>query len=72
MEEESAESATGEGRVRGMARFLGFAETDVELLWIAREALEAPLPAGWASAVDDLGNTYFHHTLSAETSWESP
>jgi len=56
-----------------MAACLGMEPTrDKALLWIARSALEAPLPAGWAEAEDDDGTRYFYERESGKTSWNLP
>ena len=56
-----------------MAACLGMEPTrDKALLWIARSALEAPLPAGWAEAEDDDGTRYFYERESGKTSWQLP
>ncbi|KAG8469146.1 hypothetical protein KFE25_007664 [Diacronema lutheri] len=72
MEAREGDSAAAEEQVVQMARYLGFADDEAELLWIAREALEAPLPAGWAVASDAQGNTYYFDVKRGETRWESP
>ena len=41
--------------VRDHAEYLGFAPGDEDFLWLAREALLAPLPAGWASVAAPAG-----------------
>ena len=48
--------------------------TDAELLWIAREALVAPLPVGWVALREggSEGAFYFHHAASLQVSDEHP
>jgi len=33
---------------------------------------EAPLPAGWASATDQQGRTYYYHKKTMKTQWDRP
>eukprot|EP01049_Picozoa_sp_SAG25_P012334 SAG25_NODE_1651_length_2611_cov_3.039013_2_plen_452_part_00 len=35
--------------------------TESGLLWVAREAMEAPVPAGWHEARDPAGNPYYYY-----------
>ena len=59
--------------VRHMAKCLGMdLHKDKPLLWIARSALEAPLPEGWSQAEAEDGARYFYHAESGKTSWELP
>lgn len=56
-----------------MASCLGMDPTrDKDLLWIARSALEAPLPDGWEELEDEDGTRYFHERASGKTSWQLP
>ena len=56
-----------------MAACLGMDPTrDKDLLWIARSALEAPLPDGWEELEDEDGTRYFHERASGKTSWQLP
>ncbi|CAE8672201.1 unnamed protein product, partial [Polarella glacialis] len=43
-----------------------------EMLWIAEEAFNAPLPPGWTEHFDDQGRTYFYHTSSRQSAWQHP
>eukprot|EP00898_Chlorokybus_atmophyticus_P001626 jgi/Chlat1/2464/Chrsp171S02353 len=45
---------------------------DPDLLWIAEQALRAPLPAAWEEFDDDHGRVYFHNTLTGVTTWAHP
>ena len=59
--------------VRHMAKCLGMdPHKDKPLLWIARSALEAPLPEGWSQAEAEDGARYFYHAESGTTSWQLP
>ena len=37
-------------------------QEDLDLLWIADEALQAPEPVGWEQRLDPRGNTYYCNT----------
>lgn len=53
------------------AEYLGFnLGSNPELLWLAEEACDAPLPAGWASHTDAEGELFYYSTTdnSAHTS----
>jgi len=59
--------------------FLEYAEslgispaTESELLWVAREAYSAPLPAGWTEYADSEGRVYFSNLATQESRWEHP
>eukprot|EP00933_Yihiella_yeosuensis_P031113 TRINITY_DN24657_c0_g1_i2.p1 TRINITY_DN24657_c0_g1~~TRINITY_DN24657_c0_g1_i2.p1 ORF type:complete len:804 (+),score=175.10 TRINITY_DN24657_c0_g1_i2:204-2615(+) len=43
-----------------------------EMLWIAEEAFNAPLPPGWTEHIDNDGRTYFYQTSTRLSSWKHP
>ena len=45
---------------------------DLDLLWIAEEALLAPLPPGWEEHKDDAGDRYWYDTRDRSTTWTDP
>lgn len=46
---------------------------DADMMWIAEEALRAPLPVGWVELEDPkTGVPYFHSTLDNTVTWEHP
>ena len=46
--------------VYAMAKYLGVVpEREGRLMWIAKQAVIAPLPTGWAEVDDDSGPYYF-------------
>ena len=48
-------------------------EVDVDLLWIAEEALRAPLPLGWVELEDPkTGVPYYHSTVDNTVTWDHP
>jgi len=58
--------------VRECARYLGIhPQSERHLLWIAEEALYAPLPDGWEEG-EDNGDPYFHNKETGDTIWEHP
>jgi hypothetical protein len=75
------DAALLESAVRDHAAFLGF--DDPAFLWLAREALLAPLPPGWQSvAAAAAGDTdsgggggpdlYYVNTATGAASWDHP
>lgn len=45
---------------------------DVNLLWIAEEALCAALPEGWGEYTDAEGNPFYYHATTGVSTWEHP
>lgn len=43
-----------------------------DLLWIAEQALGAPLPPHWLEHVTPAGDVYFANSLTRVTSWDHP
>ena len=55
------------------AKYLGIdPNTESSLLWIAQEAINAPLPQGWSDHTDPSGNVYFYHAPTQESTWVHP
>ena len=55
------------------AKFLGMdVDADAHLLWIAKEAMEAPLPEGWTQHEDKDGFVYFYNTGTQQSTYEHP
>ena len=55
------------------AAYLGMdAEQDEELMWIAEQALRAPVPDGWEELMDPLGNLYFYNEGTMQTTRQHP
>jgi len=55
------------------AQYIGIdPRREPELMWIAQEGLEAPLPAGWAEASTADGVTYYYETATRRSLWEHP
>jgi len=45
---------------------------DADLMYVARYALLADLPPGWAAYLDADGNEFFHNAATAESQYEHP
>ena len=45
---------------------------DIELLWIADEALQADDPEGWDQAESPNGDTYYIHSVTSQVLWQHP
>ena len=43
-----------------------------ELMWIAEEALTAPLPDDWEQGVTDDGTPIFYNVKTKESVWDHP
>ena len=47
--------------------------TDMDIVWIAEDALRAPLPGlEWTIKHDSAGRIFFHNTLTNESKWDHP
>lgn len=56
-----------------MAEYLGIrAVTEQHLLWIAADALRAPLPVSWSVQKDAKGRTFFYNHISDQSRWDHP
>lgn len=71
------------GRERGLeptkpelvayARYLGIDPvTDGDLLWIAEEALKAPLPSEWTEHHDSADRVFYYNVVTHASSWVHP
>ena len=55
------------------ASYLGMdPDQDEELLWIAEQALRAPVPEGWEELMDPLGNLYFYNEGTMQATRQHP
>jgi hypothetical protein len=45
---------------------------DCAFLWIAEQALVAPLPDDWSEHMDADGNVYYYNVVTDASSWEHP
>ena len=59
--------------VLAFAEMIGMdAKEDIDLLWLADEALQAPEPVGWEERQDPRGNTYYCNTITNMTMVQHP
>eukprot|EP00741_Cyanophora_paradoxa_P015142 tig00020848_g14613.t1 len=67
------DAAPSEEEILEHARFLGIDPAEeAELLWIARDALTAPVPDGWIELEDKDGFVYYYHAESDESTRAHP
>ncbi len=56
-----------------MAEYLGIRpKSESHLLWIAVDALRAPLPVSWSAQKDSQGRTFFYNHISNQSRWDHP
>ncbi|RYD77031.1 MAG: hypothetical protein EOP84_16100, partial [Verrucomicrobiaceae bacterium] len=56
-----------------MCEYLGICVlSEQNMIWIAADALKAPLPVNWVALKDESGRTFFHNRLSGQSRWEHP
>jgi len=61
------------GMVLEYAQYLGMdAQEDAELLWIAEQALRAPVPDGWEEMMDPFGDLYFFNETTSQSTRQHP
>jgi hypothetical protein len=59
--------------VRDYAIYLGMdVEADPDLLFIAKYAMSAELPAEWTAFVNEDGEEYFYNAVTGVTQYEHP
>jgi hypothetical protein len=63
-----------QNEIRDYGEFLGLdADADEEFMWIAEEALCAPLPAGWTEHFrQEYGAVYYFNSHTQESVWHHP
>jgi len=60
-------------QLRAYARYLGIDPViDNDLLWIASDSLEAPLPAQWSEHYDGLERVFYFNAVTEESRWRHP
>ncbi|KAM6052201.1 uncharacterized protein VSU04_011642 [Chlamydotis macqueenii] len=47
-------------------------EKEPELMWLAREAIRAPLPAEWKPCQDSMGKIYYFNFATGQSTWDHP
>lgn len=56
-----------------MCEYLGICIlSEQNMIWIAADALRAPLPVNWSAQKDQSGKTYFYNHLTNQSQWEHP
>lgn len=56
-----------------MCEYLGIGIiSEPNMIWIASDALKAPLPVNWTAQKDSQGRTYFYNQLTNQSRWEHP
>jgi Ca2+-binding EF-hand superfamily protein len=56
-----------------MCEYLGICIlSEQNMIWIAADALRAPLPVNWSAQKDSSGKTYFYNHLTNQSQWEHP
>lgn len=62
-----------EHEVRDYAKEIGIdPDSEPELMWLAREGVIAPLPAGWKPCQDVTGDIYYFNFSTGQSSWDHP
>lgn len=62
-----------EEEIMDYARFLGFdLPEDEDLLYIAAEAIKAPLPEEWKPCITQDGELYYFNFNTGESIWDHP
>lgn len=56
-----------------MCEYLGIRVlSEQNMIWIAADALKAPLPVNWSVQKDELGRTFFYNQFTGQSRWEHP
>ncbi|KAI3646435.1 hypothetical protein MP228_009363 [Amoeboaphelidium protococcarum] len=74
-EEIDEEYEPNDEEIKEYAKYIGMDlsnPVDIELLWIAREGLKAPLPNDWKPCQTDDGEVYYFNFKSGESIWDHP
>jgi hypothetical protein len=72
-EADDADERPTDQEVSEYAQYLGLVPgVDGELLWVAEQALLAPVPEGWRITEDHLGRAFYINADTGESSWEHP
>ncbi len=54
------------------SHWLGLDDNDSELFWIARQALDTPIPVPWIECQSEDGEVFFFNTRTKESLWDHP
>jgi hypothetical protein len=56
-----------------MCEYLGIRVlSERDMIWIAEDALKAPLPVNWMAQRDRQGRTFFYNNITQQSRWEHP
>ena len=58
--------------IKDYAEWLGIAEGDTHLLWIARQGLKTPLPKPWRPCEASSGEIFFYNPVTGASQWDHP
>ncbi|KAK3261418.1 hypothetical protein CYMTET_29673 [Cymbomonas tetramitiformis] len=73
VETEEPIAPPSEQEISDYAEYLGMVPgEDGPFLWIAEQALCAPLPEGWRELEDHLGRTFYLNSVTSESRWDHP
>lgn len=73
VETEQPINPPSEQEISDYAEYLGMVPgEDGPFLWIAEQALCAPLPEGWRELEDHLGRTFYLNSVTSESRWDHP
>lgn len=74
LEEDSDETyVPSEQEILDFARVIGIDPIkEPELMWLAREGIEAPLPKGWKPCQNITGDLYYFNFDTGQSIWDHP
>ena len=52
--------------------WLGLGAEDKELMWIAKQALQTPIPVPWMECETENGDVFYYNTKTRESVWDHP
>lgn len=72
-EEDGTKQPPSREEVREIAQHLKFdLAAHPSLEWLAREAIDAPLPAEWSEQMDGYGRAFYFHKVSGRSQFSHP
>jgi len=61
-----------EAEISEYGRWLGLGEDDIDLLWIAKQALQTAIPVPWIECQTDDGDVFYYNAKTKESVWDHP